>query len=313
MLGRTAGGLLWMFRYLERSENTARMIEAGFRIALTRPGDSAAEWAAVIEATGQSPAYSARHDSYGQAQAIDFLLRDRANPSSVLVAIEQARINARMVRTALSREVWEATNEAWMETTRILARPVRDADLPEVLAAIRRHNALVRGALHGSMLRNEIYSFARIGTFIERADNTARILDVKYYVLLPSVQQIGSPLDNVQWESILRAVGALRSYRWLNGADISPRSIAEFLIFDVRMPRSLMFSVERLAGNMGFLAREYDLRLPSHDKADALLAGLQQDGIDDVIDRGLHEFILDFLGRTAALGHTIETDYRFYG
>ncbi len=313
MLGKTAGGLLWMFRYLERSENTTRLIEAGFRIALTRPATSDDEWASVLDASGARAAHGQRHATTTQANAIDFLLRDPANPSSVLACIEGARNNARLVRTALSREVWEATNECWMEARRLLARPVRERDLPEVLAAIRQQSALVRGALHGTMLRNDIFNFARIGTFAERADNTARILDVKYYVLLPSISQIGSPLDNVQWENILRSVGGLRSFRWLHGAEITPLGIAQFLILDGRMPRSLAFCTAKIAANMGYLEKEYGARHPSHALVEALLGRLSAASTEAIFEAGLHEFILDFLSDVAGLAAQIETDYRFYG
>ncbi len=313
MLGRTAGGLYWMFRYLERSENTARLIEAGFRIALTRSGRSAEDWASVIDTAGARAAYAGRGGRMEGGPVIDFLLRDRQNPSSVLSCVEAARANARMVRTALTREVWEATNECWMVLREALRRPVREPDLPGVLGLIRRQNALVRGALHGSMLRNDVFDFARIGTFLERADNTARILDVKYYVLLPSVSHVGSSLDNVQWETVLRSVAGERAYRWLTGGEVTPRGIADFLILDGRMPRSLAFCVGKMAGNLGYLERQYDMRHPCHDRIAALKAGLDGTTIEAIFERGLHEFLLAFLSDNAALSAQIERDYRFYG
>ena len=313
MLGKTAGGLVWMFRYLERSENTTRLIEAGFRIALTRPSNADDEWGSVLDAAAVRAADADRHGQLTQSGAVDFLLRDAANPSSVLACIEAARNNARLVRTALSREVWEATNECWMEARRLLARPVRERDLPEVLAAIRQQSALVRGALHGTMLRNDIFNFARLGTFIERADNTARILDVKYYVLLPSISQIGSALDNVQWENILRSVGGLRSYRWLNGAEVTPAGIADFLILDGRMPRSLAFCAGKMGANLGYLEKEYAIRHPCHEMVEALMGRLSSNSTETIFEAGLHEFIVDFLADIAALAGQIERDYRFTG
>jgi len=247
MLGKTAGGLYWMFRYLERSENTARLIEAGFRIALTRPESADEEWGSVLDTISVRVAYQDARGEINGAGVVDFLLRDGTNPASVMSAIKLARDNARLVRIALTREVWEATNECWITLSRALARPVPERDLPTVLTLIRQQSAQVRGALHGTMLRNDIYDFARIGTFIERADNSARILDVKYYVLLPSLTQIGSSLDNVQWETILRSVGGQRAFRFLYGGDISPRAIAEFLILDGRMPRSLAFCGRKIS------------------------------------------------------------------
>lgn len=313
MLGKTAGGLFWMFRYLERSENTARLIEAGFRIALTRPDAATDEWASVVKTAGESESYLAKYEEFDGALVIDYLLRDRDNPSSVLACIEGARNNARLVRTALTREVWEAVNESWMSVRDALRRPVRPADLPAILSLVRRQSALVRGSMHGSMLRNDIFDFSRIGTFIERADNTARILDVKYYVLLPSISQIGTSLDNVQWETILRSVASQRSYRWLNGDDLNPRGIADFLILDKRMPRSLLFCLSKMAGNAGYLEDQYGDTLESCGQIRALRDKLRASSIDQIIENGLHEFLTEFLRCNAAIGAQFETDFRFYG
>lgn len=311
MLGRTAGGLTWMFRFLERAENTARLVETGFRIALTRPDDRDGEWASVLDTAVARHAYLAIHDRFEQAAVIDFLLREPENPSSVCACLKQARDNARDVRTALSREVWETVNEGWLNVKAALARPVRETDLPGVLALVRRQSALVRGALHGSMLRNDIFNFARLGIAIERADNTARILDVKYYVLLPSAAPVGSTLDNVQWETILRAVGGFRAFRWHKGAEITPRGIAEFLILDGCMPRSLAYCTAKIAVNLGFIARDYGETRASQAQAQALQAYVANGGIDAVFEEGLHEFILGFLRDLSALARQIETDYRF--
>lgn len=311
MLGKTAGGLFWMFRYLERSENTARLIETGFRIALTHPGGD--EWTSVLQTAAAEGAYHAENETVEQADVIDFLLRGKSNPSSVLNCIAQARQNARLVRTSITREVWEAVNDTYMKTKQALARPVRDRDLPEVLAMIRQQAALVRGALHGSMLRNDVFDFARLGTFLERADNTARILDVKYYVLLPSISQVGSSLDNVQWETILRSVSGMRSYSWLNQGKATPMGIADFLIFDQRMPRGLRYTVMKIRSNLAMLENSYGDRHPCHDTAERMDRLLNTSRIEQVFDEGLHEFLTDFLADIGQLGREIETDYRFHG
>ena len=243
--------------------------------------------------------------------AVDFLLRDPANPSSILSIVKRARDNARTARTALTREVWEAVNTSWMTLTGLLKRPVREDDLPDVLAAIRQQSAQVRGALTGTMLRNDGYNFARLGTFLERADNTARILDVKYYLLLPSVAHIGTSIDNVQWETILRSVSAHRAYRWLYGAEISALKIAEFLILDERFPRSLTFCYGQLLENLGGLEKEYSHREPSHDLARCAADKLGKQDIEGIFDVGLHQFLLGFIGENQALASAIAVDYRF--
>jgi len=179
-LGKTAGGLFWMFRNLERSENTARLLEAGFRMALTRSSAAEDEWASVVSAAGSQQQYAECYDQYDAANVIDFLLRDRTNPASVISVVENARNNTRVVRTALTREVWEATNECWITLKDLLSKPISERDLPDTLGTVRQQSSLVRGALHGTMLRNDSDTSARLGTFLERADNTSRILDVKY-------------------------------------------------------------------------------------------------------------------------------------
>ncbi|MEO0635818.1 MAG: alpha-E domain-containing protein [Pseudomonadota bacterium] len=313
MLGKTAGGVFWMFRYLERSENTARLVEAGFRIALTRPDSAEDEWVSVLRTAFVDQAYRERHADVTGANVVDYLLRDKANPSSVMSMTKAARDNARLVRTAITREVWEAINECWMRLSEALSRPVRDRDLPEVLGLIRQQSALVRGALHGTMLRNDVYDFARIGTFLERADNTARILDVKYYILLPTVRHIGSSVDNVQWETILRSVGGQRAFRWLHKGNSTASAITAFLMMDPRMPRSILFCTSKIRDNLDYLERDYGTRHTSHDLAEGLRAKLSDSTINDVFEQGLHETILTFIADLQTLGTQIETDYRFYG
>jgi uncharacterized alpha-E superfamily protein len=312
MLGRTANGIYWMFRAVERSENTARLLEAGLRMSLTRSKDAASEWASVIETAAGRFAFEKRGDPYTASHVIDFLLRDRNNPASVMNMIDSARTNARMVRTALTREVWEATNESWLRLKDLLAKPVREAELPKALEMIRRQSGLIRGALHGTMLRNEVYNFARLGTFIERGDNTARILDVKYYVLLPSVQHVGSSLDNVQWESILRSVSAHSAYRYIYDATYSPAQIAEMLILEPRMPRSLAFCYAKISDNLNHLAGEYGERNSCHVIAESMLQRLRHRTVLSIFDEGLHDFLQSFLIENIRLGATIDREYRFY-
>ena len=300
-----------MFRSLERAENTARLLEAGFRIALTRSSDAEAEWKSVIVTSAAQGAYEARYDGYDGAQVVNFLLRDTDNPSSVLSVIKSARDNARLVRTALTTEVWSAVNETWMVLTKLLKDPTPQTEVPAVLATIRQQSALVRGALHGTMLRNDMFDFCRLGTFVERIDSTARIIDVKYYSLLPAASFVGSRLDNVQWETILRSVSAHRSFRWAVDGDYTASAIANFLILDGRMPRSLSFGAAKIVDNLGYLASDYGTRMPSHDMADKLRARLKDRDIASIFDEGLHEFVASVMEDNARLGQQIEQDYRF--
>ena len=311
MLGKTANGLFWMYRYLERAENTARLIETGQRIALTRSGAGDGEWRSILQTAGVAEGYDEGHGSLTKDQAIDWMLRSDDNPSSVLSALAAARQNARMVRTALTHDVWEATNGTWMWAREALSRKVAERDLPKVLHRVRERSALVRGATDGTMLRNDIYDFLRLGTFLERADSTARILDVKYYVLLPSVAAVGSSIDNVQWETILLSVSARGGFRMEYGSNFTPRDIAQFLILDRRMPRSLCFCVRKIRDNLDYLGSSYGSQPASLAKAHDLQAYLDRD-IEAIFDGGLHVFIQKVRGRLGAIGRQIEIDYRFY-
>lgn len=311
MLGKTAGGLYWMFRGLERAENTARLIEAGFRIALTRSADPESEWKSVIVTAAQQDAYQKKHDGYDSTRVTEFLLRDPDNPSSVRSTMKTARDNARLVRTALTTEVWSAVNESWMVLENLLKEPVAEPDLPAVLDAIRKQSAHVRGALYGTMLRNDIFDFCRLGMFIERADNTARILDVKYHALLPSPSFVGGRMDKAQWEMILRSVSAHRSFRWAGDWEYNATNIANFLILDRRMPRSLAFCGKHIVENLNYLSEQYGGESPSLDMAKELEAVLGSRDINSIIDGGLHEFLSAALSNMAALGRQIEQEYRF--
>ncbi len=311
MLGKTANGLFWMFRYFERAENIARLIDAGQRVALTR-SNGADDWDGILQSAGVQEAYFEVHSKLTADNAIDFLLRDRRNPSSVVSCIDAGRNNARLVRTALTRETWEATNECWIESRSLLSAKLRPADLPKAIDLVKHKTALIRGTFHGSMLRNEIYNFAHIGTFIERADNTSRILDVKYYVLLPSVHHVGTSLDNLQWESILRSVSAHRAYGWVHNGEYRPSQIAEFLILDVQLPRSLAYSYEKIVLNLDYLAADYGERLEAHETAHAIRSTLRSQKIKTIMDNGLHQFLEDFISRNNKLSQQISEGYRFY-
>lgn len=313
LLGRTANGLYWMFRYIERAENIARLVDVGLRVSLTRSDTGDEDWDGVLQSADVREPYLKVHPNVTASDAIDFLLRDHNNPSSVMSCIDAGRNNARMVRTALTRETWEATNECWIDIKQRLQRKIRDVDLPELIDVIKHRCGLIRGAFHGSMLRNDIYNFSRIGTFIERADNTSRILDVKYYVLLPAVSQVGSLIDNMQWESILRSVSAHRSYGWVyDGGEYVPANIADFLILNGRMPRSLSYSYGKIVRNLQYLEGEYGIRPKAIDTAEGIQAMLTRGSINDIMDHGLHEFLDDFINRNNQLSLEISDGYRFY-
>jgi uncharacterized alpha-E superfamily protein len=312
MLGRTANGLFWMFRYLERAENTARLLDAGMRMALTRDLVTAEEeWRSVMATAGQKQGYEAKHGTYTGMQAWNYMLRDKENPASILSMFGQVRQNARLARNAISGELWEAINENWLVMEKQLGKPVGENRVLDTVATIRRAGTLAHGAMEGSMLRDEGYHFAQAGTFIERADSIARILDIKYYLLLPSLSYVGSSLDTGQWDQVLRSVSGDRAYRWLNAGQIDAKGICEFLILDDAFPRSLAFCHSELRANLAALARLHGREGQSNElmrEADTRIADLT---IEEVFDQGLHEFLIEFMSSNAAIGQAIAQDYRF--
>ncbi|MEM7728697.1 MAG: alpha-E domain-containing protein [Pseudomonadota bacterium] len=311
MLGRTASGLFWMMRYLERMENTARLVEAGFRMSLTRSRTKASEWESVLATASAKDAYLATHDDYRTESVVEFLLADRDNPGSVASSLASARQNARMTRTALTRDTWEAINGAWLQLGPAMGDALSRADLPELLAQIRQQSALVRGTINGTMLRNDIFRFIELGVLVERADNTARILDTKYYVLLPSSASVGSSLDHVQWEMILRSASAERSFNWLHGGEITPAAIVDFLVHDTRLPRSIAFCYDHLVSTLGALDRGYGRETELVGMASAIRDHVSASSSATIIGTGLHEFLQDIIARNAALSEAIGRTYRF--
>lgn len=315
MLGRTANDLFWLSRYLERAENMARLIEVGYRIALLpREGEGYnEEWRSTLQSAGCETGYLARHEALTTNDVIDYLLFDGDNPSSVRSCISIARRNARAQRTALTREMWESLNSAWIDFEAINPHDITSDRLPALLDWIKERSATYRGALLNTILRNDTFYFSQLGTFLERADNTARILDVKYFVLLPSYEMIGSSVDNLQWASILRSVSAHRSYRWVYRQAYKPWNIADYLILNGEMPRSLRACYieidQAVAGLKKFYAQADDC-VPS---AHATLTMLENGNIDTIFQSGLHEFLTDFLDRNNRLGQEISVAYHFNG
>jgi len=313
MLGRTANDLFWLSRYVERAENMARLIEAGYRIALLpRTGDDQKqEWSSTLESAGCTTQYYAKHGTLDTRSVVDFLLFDASNPSSIHACLATARRNARAQRTALTREMWESLNGSWLEFQAIRPDTLRPDALPRILDWVKERSAGYRGALLNTILRNDTYYFSQLGTFLERADNTARILDVKYYVLLPSTDMIGSGVDNAQWEAILRSVSAHRSYRWVYKDSYRSWRIADYLILNRAMPRSLRACYGEIETALDGLAVLYGIASPCLETAKSTLGLLDLGDIDTVFQSGLHEFLLDFIARNNRVAHEISEAYHF--
>lgn len=314
MLGRTAASLYWMSRYMERAENMARLLDVGHRVSLTPGLDDAHrdQWESTLQATGVAAAFFARNQSATLPAIRDFMLFDDTNPSSVLSCLTAARSNARSVRTAITTEMWEAINETWLEYSEQRRSGMSANELPALLDWIKRNTARFRGAMLNTILRDDGYSFCQIGVFTERADNTARILDMKYYVLLPSFDLIGSQVDLRQWSMILRAASAHRSYRHVYRDRYKAFNIAEFLILRREMPRSLAYCTQWFTTTLKDLERQYGNRYACHDLAEGLDTELRQTTMESIFQRGLHEFLSDFIARNNALGAAVAEAYNFH-
>ena len=312
MLGTTANGLFWTYRLLERAENMSRLIETGQRIALTRLNSSDKQWLYVMQTAAVSSEYKKYYNKVEKEAALDWMLKHPENNSSILSSITSARQNAKMVRHALTTDVWEAINGSFLDIQNLLKGKIRERDLSIILRTIKQSAALVRGATYGTMLRNEEYDFCRLGTFIERADNTARILDVKYYVLLPSAKAVGTSIDNVQWETILRSVSAYGGFRLEYGHEAGPSDIAKFLILDKRMPRSLIYCCEILKLHLLSLCSTYSNKPASFSQIMQLQNRFLTHDIEAIFKFGLHDFLQKMISLFADLSEQIEIDYRFY-
>lgn len=313
MLGRTANDLFWLSRYVERAENMARLLEAGYRLAMTpQAGDAAGEeWSSTLASAGCLDRYQSKYDEFKTSQVVNFLLFDADNASSIYASLATARRNARAQRTALTREMWESLNSSWLEFQIIKPQNLRSDALPRILSWVKERSAAYRGALMNTILRNDTYFFSQLGTFVERADNTSRILDVKYYVLLPSSTMVGTSVDNVQWEAILRSVSAHRSYRWVYKDSYRSWRIADYLILNPTMPRSLRSCYREINATLSDLSTFYDEVPQELSTPQETLELLEETSIDDIFQSGLHEFLLDFIARNARVSQEISTSYHF--
>ncbi len=313
MLGRAANDLYWLSRSIERAENMARLIEVGYRIVLLpREGEGFhEEWRSTLESAGCLDGYMARHGELETRNVIDYMLFDGDNSSSIASCLRSARRNGRAQRTALTREMWESLNGAWLEFSAIKPASVTSNSLPELLDWVRSRSALYRGALLNTILRNDTFYFSQLGTFIERADSTSRILDVKYYHLLPSSEAVGGGKDNFQWTSILRSVSAHRSYRWVFKDSYRPWKIADYLILNRQMPRSLRSCYDELTQALLDIGLLYGARHDCHATANATRDLLLEAEIQQIFQFGLHEFVQDFIARNNKLGAEISQAYHF--
>jgi uncharacterized alpha-E superfamily protein len=311
MLGSVANNLFWMARYLERSENSSRLLEMGIRRNLSERDNSSEVWEEILSLLGQKSPYDNSGNNYEQLSVTNFILRDKENTASVWSLVNQSRKNARTVRGSLTRDVWQAINDLWLYLQTALKSPVGSNDLPVILAKIQQGNALVRGALEGSMLRNDIYNFLKAGTFIERGDNTARIIAANYYLFLPSAILVHEDKSVAKLEAVLAAAGAMRAYKWLYKGNLDPASIILFLVADKRTPRSLNYSYHELVSQLQALTSAYDTPFNSLTIANKIKNAVDYKVTGTKRLGDLQEFINSFVQQNSELSECIEKEFKF--
>ncbi len=314
MLSRTADHLFWMSRYMERAENTARMLDVNYQTSLLPQSADRAEegWAGVLGISELTAAFSKKHDAVTPADVMDFMVRDAGNPSSIVSCLHAARENARAVRGTLTTELFETTNQTWLEFTRMLQGDEFERDPAALFEWVKFRSHLSRGVSVGTMLQDESLHFIRIGTFLERADNTARLLDVKFHALAGDyfgtwADDNAPEVDFYHWSAILRSVSGFEIYRKVYRNVIRPDKVAELLILRPDMPRSLAACMNEVMHNLDLVANEQSAE--TRRRGGRLRSDLQFGRIDEILATGLHAFLTQFLDRVNDIGAGISRDF----
>jgi uncharacterized alpha-E superfamily protein len=313
MLSRTAENLFWTARYVERAESLARILDATLRLVSlpTSYSGSRNEWQGAVEAAGCLVGFQQIYSEANEQNVFNYLAFHPDNPSSIRNCLQTARNNARAVRTAITSEMWDAINGAFLELQNFKIETMNRDDFAHFLEWVKGVSLAFDGSAYRTMLRRDAFWFTRLGLAIERADNTARILDVKYHVLLPETEEIGGSLDYFQWTTILREVSAYTAYHWVYRQSVKPWLVADLLILNRQMPRSLSSSYEILVRHLDLIADSYERRGPSQRMARQMLTRLNSAKIEDIFQSGLHEFISEFLDINSALGIAISEQYMY--
>ncbi len=311
MLSRVANSIYWLGRYLERTENYARFIDVNFNLMLDLPGDLEEQWEPLIKATGDDGIYRSKFEKFNKKEVIYFLAFDTDNPNSIISSVTAARENARIIRENLTKETWEKLNETYHFVKKgAEKREWKKEDPRAFFESIKNQILLLYGLADNTVARTEGWYFRQLGLFLERADKTSRILDVKYHILLPSVDEIGSPLDFLHWMALLKSVTAFNTYRRLYG-NIDPSGVVEFLVLNKYFPRSVFYCLKeaenclfKISGSNGSGFSN------SAEKAmGELRSKLEFDDVNDVIENGLHEYLENLLVKINKISDKIDDNY----
>jgi uncharacterized alpha-E superfamily protein len=313
MLSRTADHLFWMARYTERAENTARMLDVNYQTSLLPQSDAVAlaGWQGLLSISELLPAYSAIHGGVSARNVMDFMVKDESNPSSILSCLRAARESARAVRGKLTTEVWETQNQTWLEVRRKIRDGEFERDPVQFFDWVKFRSHLSRGVTVGTMMIDEALYFMRLGTFLERADNTARLLDVKFHALqsdfFGAASEKDQEYDFYHWSAILRSVSGFEIYRKVYSDVIKPERVAELLILRQDMPRSLHAGLNNVVTNLAMLNHEQSGE--TQRQAGKLCSDLKYGRIDEILATGLHAYLSRFLDQVNDLGMSISRDF----
>ena len=308
MLSRAAARIYWMSRQIERAENLARILGVTSNLLLFGKSEVQEQnLLAPLSITGAAEAFFARHRALTLPALITFLALDEDNQSSIYYCIRMARENAHAMRGQITSEMWESLNATWIEMRAVQHEQVTGAGATRFFDWVKERSHLFRGITYGTIVRGEAFNFSRLGTFLERADNTARILDVKYHVLLPSVEDVGGALDYYQWAALLRSVSSFSTYRTLYHDQIYPIRVAELLLLERRMPRSIAACLEQVRDAIGKIEGQNDQA--AKRLAWELYARLTYADIKEIFQAGLHEYLTACLTDMDELGHRIGRAY----
>jgi uncharacterized alpha-E superfamily protein len=307
MLSRTADHLFWMSRYIERAENLARLLDVTWQMSLVPQSEDAANqsWNAIIALNSLEEAFAAKHAAVNGENVLKFMVSDADNFSSIISCLRLARENAHAVRGTVTSEMWETLNATWIEARGMSFESILASGVGEFFEWVKTRSSLSRGTTLGTLLQDEAFHFIRLGTLLERADNTARILDVKYHVLLPQGDE--GATDFYQWGALLRSVSGFEVYRKVYRDVITPERVAELLILHSDMPRSLHFCLNGVVKNLGLVANRESRE--TERQAGLLHARLHYARIEDILAQGLHEWLTDFMDSIYLLGDGISRDF----
>ena len=307
MLSRTADHLFWMSRYMERAENLARLLDVTWQMSLVPQSLDAANqnWNAIIALNSLEEEFASRYSAVNAENVLRFMVSDTANHASIHSCLRLCRENAHAVRGTVTSEMWETMNSTWLEAREKTFEQIFNAGIGEFFEWVKMRSSLSRGTTLGTLLQDEAYHFIRLGTLLERADNTARILDVKYHVLRPHGDE--GATDFYQWGALLRSVSAFEVYRKAYRDVITPERVAELLILRMDMPRSLHFCMNGVVKNLDLIANLHSSE--TQRQAGLLHAQLHYARVEDILEHGLHEWLTDFMDRIYMLGDGISKDF----